>query len=289
MISLRYFSWVLFSVCLTFGEASWGLVSGAAGEEKGKFNFEVSANFLGGEMKPSNDPALRQETDIDQYNFKAGYTFGDVGFLRDFYLELGASTYNSREEVVGNTIYHPRDKGTIFSLAVAANLIHDFKSTFGFFLKGSVPSSMDLGKFANPRIDTFALGTTFAHELTPGFNYEAQIYLGTGASGSSGKQNGMVALSNLLHFWLENWAVASRLGVRMGPFFEGDIAERFDTNYNPTSDASDAIRTLRFGVAFLPYVRLSELVLVEFGYVQKFFGHYNRNSKDFSFAIKLTI
>jgi hypothetical protein len=102
----------------------------------------------------------------------------------------------------------------------------------GFFLRGTVPFAMNLEKFGNPRIDYLAGGWQLGVELETWLSYEAGFFFGSGTRPVSKDQNGAAALSNLFHFHAERWLLPWKVGVKLGPYVEGDIHERFDERYD---------------------------------------------------------
>jgi hypothetical protein len=270
--------------------------------------------------------------DFYEYKLGVGYTWGDLGPLQFFSTRLEATYYTTPAEqndpaawqvnapgtpptpglstpectngasYKGNGVceFYPEDRGTLVSATVSAALVHDPKFAFGVYLRGTAPFAMDLEKFSNPRIDYFAGGTQLGVELTPWLAYEALTFLGSGTRPFGKQQNGAFALTNLLHFHAERWLLPWKAGIKVGPYFEGDLNERFDARYDaayspqtlpqpgaagPTQQ-NDRIRAMRFAVAFLPYFLVTENLSVEAGYVQKFFGYDARATQAWYLGVR---
>ena len=83
-------------------------------------------------------------------------------------------------------------------------------------------------------------------------------------------------------------------GSKIGPYFDGDLSERFDARYDLAfsrkdipDDPGDRVRSLRFALAILPYFRITESAGVELGYVQKAFGYDAIATKYFFATVRL--
>ncbi len=96
----------------------------------------------------------------------------------------------------------------------------------------------------------------------------------------------MVALTNLFHVHAERWLLPWRVGLKFGPYVEGDLKQRFDERYDaaysPVSlpqpgavatQQNDRVRQIRFATALLPYFLVTPRLAIEAGYIQKYFGY----------------
>jgi hypothetical protein len=171
--------------------------------------------------------------------------------------------------------FHIHNSGYLVTPRLSANVLHDARLSLGAYLQGSAPFDINLRGFTLPRVDLVAAGIVFGGHLTEWASIETNTYLG---SGVPNKQNGAIAQTVLFGAEAKRWLLPWPVGIKVGPYFEGDIAERFDERYDAAYTASyprrgDRIRALKFAVAFLPYVRIGENAAIELGYVQKFFGY----------------
>jgi hypothetical protein len=293
-------------------------VATAVGGRPGELDVQGKVTVERGKIEPNeNDASWQKATGWYEYTLGAGYTFGHLGPLQFFSARLEATHYQSPAErsdptkwqvnpegssppgtlgaecAAGATYlgdftceFHAEDRGTIVTASISAAVAHDPKYAFGLYLRGQAPLGMDLDKFANPRIDYFSGGWQAGVELTDWLGYESILFVGGGTRPFGKQQNGAVALNNLLHFRARRWLLPWKAGVKIGPYVEGDLHERFDARYDaafsPTElpqpgqspkRATDRIRAARFAVALLPYFLVTEHLAVELGYVQKFFGY----------------
>jgi hypothetical protein len=251
-----------------------------------------------------------------EYKLGAGYTWGHYGPLQFFSTRLEATYYTSAAEKndpeawfidapvtavpdnpectagarhLGDGVceFYPEDQGTLVTGSVSFAVVHDASFALGLYLRATVPIGMDLDKFANPRLDYIAGGTQLGVELTSWLSYESILFLGSGTRPFGSQQNGALALNNLFHAHTRRWLLPWKAGIKLGPYVEGDIHERYDERYDrayspvqlPQPGAAepvqhrDRIRAARFAVATLPYFLVTENLSVELGYIQKFFGY----------------
>jgi hypothetical protein len=110
-----------------------------------------------------------------------------------------------------------------------------------------------------------------------------------GSGPASGEQNASIAVFNYFGFEGKRWLPTGDVGLRIGPYFDGDLTERRDSRYDgaffagvPTvagaapavpADTSDRVRMMRFGVSAAVYVQVARSVVLEAGYTQKVFGY----------------
>lgn len=288
------------------------------GGHPGELDLNAVVTAERGKTEPNENQASFMKTrGWYEYKLGLGYTFGDVGPLEFFSARLEATHFQTPAErndpdewqvgppgssppgTIGSECaagarylgggvceFYPEDRGTIASATISFAVIHDPKFALGFFLKGSVPFGMDLEKFENPRIDYIAGGFNVGVELQTWLGFETTFYLGSGTRPFGKEQNGAAALSSLFDFKTRRWLLPWKAGVKLGPYVEGDIHERFDERYDRAyspavlpqpggtpEQSRDRIRAARFAVALLPYFLVSEHLSVEAGYVQKFFGY----------------
>jgi hypothetical protein len=300
-------------------------VATAVGGRPGELDVNAQLTAERGKIEPNeNQASWVPARGYYEYKLGAGYTWGHYGPLQFFSTRLEATYYTSPAEendpdewfipetpaapgdpecgagarYRGNGVceFHPADRGTLLTGSVSFALVHDPKFAFGVYLRGSVPLAMDLEKFANPRIDYFAGGTQIGVELTDWLSYESILFLGSGTRPFGDEQNGAVALNNLFHFKARQWLLPWKAGVKVGPYVEGDIHERFDERYDlgysptvagrPGERHRDRIRAARFAVALLPYFLVTDQIAIEAGYVQKFFGYDARATQAWFFGVR---
>ena len=291
---------------------------------------DVNAQFTAerGLIEPNeNQASWVKARGYYEYKLGAGYTWGHYGPLQFFSTRLEATYYTSPAEkndpaewpigpqaptpqpdvpectagarhLGGNVCeFYPEDDGTLVTGTVSFALVHDPKFALGFYLRGTVPIGMNLDKFANPRIDYISGGTQVGVELTDWLTYESILFLGSGTRPFGKQQNGAVALNNLFHFHARRWLLPWKAGVKIGPYVEGDIHERFDERYDrayspivlgsaPPEQHRDRIRAARFAVALLPYFLVTDHLSVELGYIQKFFGYDARATQAYFAGVR---
>ncbi len=130
------------------------------------------------------------------------------------------------------------------------------------------------------------MGSTVGLELRPWLGYESTIFFGSGTFPFGKQQNPVVALTNLFHVHAERWLLPWRVGLKFGPYVEGDLKQRFDERYDaaysPVSlpqpgavatQQNDRVRQIRFATALLPYFLVTPRLAIEAGYIQKYFGY----------------
>lgn len=288
------------------------------GGHPGELDANAVVTLERGKTEPNENQASFMKTrGWYEYKLGVGYTVGDVGPLQFFSLRLEGTHYQTPSErndpanwqvgpegssppgsigpecaagaqYLGNGVceFHPADRGTIVTGSLSFAVIHDPKFALGLFVKGSVPFGMDLEKFENPRLDYLAGGFNVGLELQTWLGFETTFYLGSGTRPFGKQQNGAAALGTLFDLKARRWLLPWRAGLKLGPYVEGDIHERFDERYDrayspavlPQAGSQpersrDRIRAARFALAFLPYFLVTEQLSIEAGYVQKFFGY----------------
>jgi hypothetical protein len=317
---------------LLFAATASALVTTPVGGRPRELDINVQAIAERGKIEPNeNQASWVPARDFYEYKLGVGYTWGHYGPLEFFSTRLEATYYQSPQEkndpdqwivqapgsgtspvpgagecsagakYLGGGVceFYPEDDGALLTASVSAALIHDPRFALGVFFRGTVPIGMNLEKFANPRIDYFALGTQAGVELLDWLTYESTIFLGLGTRPFGDEQNGALALSSFFHFKARRWLLPWKAGVKIGPYVEGDIHERFDERYDraygaivlPQPGASpeqhrDRIRAARFAIALFPYFLVTEHLAVELGYVQKFFGYDARATQAWLLGVR---
>lgn len=256
---------------------------------------DVSAHFIGefGKVEPTERPSTWQSANIKRLQLGAGYTIGDVGPLKDFYVRLEGGYYSAAPEAVERDDddlpqgyeFFGQDRGGFVTATVATNFVHEPRFTFGLFVQGTVPIDVELEKFSNIHVHYAGGGSTLGVFLTEPdklvrLGYHSRILFGSGAYDGDFQHNAAIALTNLFSLEFERWLLPWRIGVSVGPYFEGDLNEHLNAVYNraygnvsPDLIAGDRVRAMRFAVAVLPFIRITDHAAVELGYVQTLFGY----------------
>jgi hypothetical protein len=282
------------STTMALPGAAHAFIQASVGGHEGEL--DLNAHFIGefGKVEPTERPSTFQSADIKILNLGAGYTIGKVGPLQDFYLRLEGNYYTSAEEAVEadddalprGTQFFSQDKGGWVTATVATNLVHETRFAFGLFLQGTVPIDVNLEKFSNPQLHWVGGGTTVGVFLTDPtklvrLGFASRIFVGSGAyEGDNVQDNAAVAVTTLFALEAARWLLPWRIGLSVGPYFEGDLVEHVNQIYrdayaNESADLvdGDRIRAMRFAVAVLPYFRITDHAAIELGYVQKLFGY----------------
>jgi len=266
------------------------------GGHAGEVDVSLRATFERGKTEPHSDAASYRPANWQVYQIGAGYTPGDVGFLRDLHLSLDLSYFSSPAEVndpargavpeancLGTSLdasrcqFYPADDGFFVTPRLAFNAIHRGDTAFGFFLQSTIPFGIDRHRFVLPRLDYIAGGISFGTHLETWLSFESSGYVGSGQF-SADAENSVVATSTLIGLEARRWLLPWRVGIKSGPYFEGDLRRRFDERYDAAytpgyPQKRERIQAMRFAIAFLPYVQITEHAALELGYVQKFFGY----------------
>ena len=304
-------------VALTASPAASAFVATPVGGRPGELDLYLQLLTERGKTEPNeNTASFMKPTEWFEGTLGAGYTWGHFGPLQFFSTRLELTYFSTPAERNdpdewfvgaegsspagtlspectngatylggGRCEFYAADQGSIVTGSVSFALVHDPKFALGLFLKAQVPLAMDREKFGNPRYDAFGLGSQGGVQLTDWLRYESAIYVGTGSRPFGTEQNGALALNNVFHFHAERWLLPWKAGVKVGPYVEGDINERYDRRYDraysPVRTApggglqqqKDRIRAVRFATVLLPYFLVTEHLSVELGYIQKFFGY----------------
>jgi hypothetical protein len=319
---------------IAFARPADAFVPIPVGGHPGELDLNAQVTTERGKTEPNeNQKSFMHPKSWFEYKLGAGYTWGHFGPLQFFSTRLEATYYTTPAERNdpgewpvgapgssppgtiapectagarylggGECEFYPEDQGTLVSGTVSFALIHDPKFALGFYLRGTVPFAMNLEKFGNPRMDYLAGGWQLGVELDSWLGYEVAFFLGSGTRPLSKEQNGAVAVTNLFHFHAERWILPWKAGVKVGPYVEGDINERFDERYDrayspvelpqggaPPRQQRDRIRAARFAVALLPYFLVTDSVSVELGYIQKFFGYDARATQAYFLGVRVLL
>jgi hypothetical protein len=282
--------------------AAHGFVAAPVGGHPGEIDANLRVGFERGKVEPNENQASWQKAQWEIYQVGLGYTVGNVGPLQDFYFRVDNTFFRSPAETnapdrlvnpdaappavcLGRVLedgvceFHPSDSGWLLSPTVGFNFVHEATHSFGMFVTGTIPIGVNLSRFTLPKIDYVAGGTQLGVHITSWLGYASRIHLGTGAFGGDHTQNATVALTNLLFLEAKRWILPWKVGISLGPYFEGDLTERFDdvydAAYTPAYDEGnrDRIRSVKFALVLAPYFQITEHAAIEAGYVQKFFGY----------------
>ncbi|MGE0615154.1 MAG: hypothetical protein AB7P04_05910 [Bacteriovoracia bacterium] len=260
-------------------------ISGSVSAGPGKSDVELTASFERGRLGAQNIPEsqITQNSSITTYDLKVGHNFGAWGGLEDVTLRLSGRYFGSAPEAMGATPTYGEDSGGVFGLETSANFLHEPERVVGAFARFSLPSGMNRAKFANPKVDTFALGLQGGFEISSTFGFETLWYYGTGLLDSGIRmQNASLVGSSLLSArWPSAWPQG--LTLKFGPFFESELTERNDTVYGTTG-----IRGFRVGLTAIGSVAFTSALGMDLGYVQKLSGAYFRATKDVFVSLKAT-
>lgn len=271
------------------------------GGHPGELDLSLRLGLERGLVEPNEFDGSWQKANWNLYQGGVGYTYGTIGPFDDVFFRLDGTFFTSPAETsdpknlkfpergtpascIGTAMpegfceFHSEDQGWLITPSIGANLIHVADFSFGLFLQATIPISVDLSRFTLPRVDYVSGGTQLGVHLTPWFGYTARIYIGSGANSSSGKQNAAIVITNSFVLEARSWLLPWKIGIAIGPYFEGDLTERFDDVYDAAyttgyPDRRDRIRAMKFGMTYLPFIGVTEHAALEFGFVQKLFGY----------------
>ncbi len=265
-------------------------VSGATGGKKGTTQVEASVTLERGLVEPNENTDSFQDARWNLFNLSATYNAGSVGRFLDLFFRVRVTLFDSPAEVneegpvpeadcLGTVLdaetceFYGDDQGAVLRAAVGFNVIHEPRYTLGFTIEANAPVGVNLDKFANPRVDYIAGSINLGLQLTDWLTYETSIYVG---SGPFGPQNAQIAYTQLFGF--AGGDDKLRYGIRLGPYIDADLNERFDERYDAAyttgfPEVQDRIRRARFGGLFNPYLTVSDRYTVKLTYLQKAFGY----------------
>lgn len=303
-------------VAISPGAAS-AFVGAPVGGQPGQVDVTARAEFERGSVEPNENELSWQDAEWEVYSAGVGYTGAELFGLERPFLRLEYATYTAPAEVnqrgpvaaehcrgrvldATHCEFHPADTGHFVKVQLGFDLIHRPTHALSLFLQGTLPIGANTDRFVLPRIDLVALGLAAGMRFQPWLTFQSRIYLGSGSL--DGKQNATVALVPLFGFEAERWILPWKIGLQVGPYFDADLTERYDANYDgayvsgvPTTndgsvrspgDTRDRIRMMRFGVSVLPYVQVTPYLVVEGGYTQKLFGYDTPATRFFSVGLR---
>jgi len=280
-------------------EHAWALIPSPVGGRPGEVDVSFRLSLERGKVEPNSNEASFQKAQWELYTLGLGYTLGRIGPLLDVTFRLEGTYVRSPAErsdpdrgsvapddclsgVIpgpGRCQFHPDDDGGYISPSINFNVLHPGDFSLGFFVLSNVPFGIDFARFVTPRVDLIAGGVTVGLRMRAWLSFESRTYVGSGMFLGDDTQPATIALTNLFGFEAERWLLPWKIGVKLGPYFDGDlIGDRADPNYDAAYTAgyperSDRIRMMRFGFALLPYVQVTQHAALELGYVQKIFGY----------------
>jgi hypothetical protein len=278
---------------------SHALIPTPVGGRPGQVDVSFRLSLERGKVEPNSNVASFQRANWEVYTLGAGYTHGRIGPLLDVTFRLEGSYFTSPAEIndpargavaaedcitgdipsAGRCQFHDADSGGYVSPSISFNVLHPGDFSLGFFVLSNVPIGIDFARFVVPRVDLIAGGVTVGMRMKEWLSFESRTYIGSGMFAGEHKQAATIALTMLFGFEAERWLLPWKIGVKLGPYFDGDLlGERTDPAYDAAYTAgyperTDRIRMMRFGTAILPYVQLTEHAALELGYVQKIFGY----------------
>ncbi|MCA9581545.1 MAG: hypothetical protein KC416_07100 [Myxococcales bacterium] len=270
---------------LTSATSARAFVSGPVGGRPGETDAVARVALERGKVEPAEAEESFQSANWELYTVGLGHNFGNLGPFRDFFLRVEGTFFDVPAEVnergtvpaancagrvvgPGKCEFHGADQGGYVTLGSGFNLVHEPNYALGVFVQGMVPIDADFDKFVMPRIDYVAGGAAFGVRFSPHVTHESRLYVGSGTFGS---QNATVSIYQLLGF--EARPGDFKLGIGLGPYFDGDLTSRTDPRYGAAyGGTASTIRMMRFGAIFAPYVSYRGVAL-ELLYLQKLFGY----------------
>lgn len=282
---------LFFVTCVVGSRTAGAYVPSPVGGHVGELDVGARATFERGKIEPNENEASFRKASWEVYTVGAGYTFRDpesIKFLQDIRLGLDVSLFRSPAERIqiepakclgrqleGTTCeLYARDSGFLVTPTISANLIHNGQFSFGLYLRPNLPLGIDQSRFVLPRLDYVGGGMVLGVHLTEWLGVETNTYVGSGAQ----VQNAAFAQTFLMALDAKRWILPWGAGIKLGTFVEGDLQRRFDEKYDAAYTADypnrqDRIQSFRFGLALLPYFKVTDHFAVELGYVQKLFGY----------------
>jgi len=258
-------------------------VAGSSSVPEGGWEVTTKLELMRGLAGPENLPETRQRQrpEVNIYEVAGGYNFGSLSVFQDIKLKLGGTFYTSASELLSGVEIYPRDEGWILGAEVSSVLFHERDKVFAIFLRSQTPFGMNVEKFVNPKVDRFGLGFQTGFKFNDDFGQETVVYLGSGISDAGFKQNPSFSAS-LLGVWILTGDLFPHgAALRIGPFYDGDLAERDDARY-----ATQGVRAFRLGFTVAATYSFTKGLSLDAYYIQKFTGTYFRATKDFIFALR---
>jgi len=266
--------------------AASAYVAGASSVPTGSFELGLKTELMRGLAGPENLPESQQKQtpNVNIYEVAAGYNVGTHSVFQDVKFRLLGSHYTSEAELLNGSQIHPRDDGWILGAEISSNFVHEPDRVFGVFLRAQHPISMNIEKFINPKIDTFGVGFQTGYKFSDSFGQETVLFLGSGVSGDGFRQNASLSASLLAVWILSEGIFKDGAAIRLGPFYDGDLAERGDLKYG-----TQGFRAFRLGLVASASYSFNRNLSMDFSYIQKFTGAYFRATKDFIFALRIVL
>lgn len=297
---------------LLVSTSAHALIPVPVGGRAGDVDVTARVTLERGKVEPNENPASWQNANWELYSVGGGYTYGDAGPLRDLSFRLEGTWFTAPTERSdpsrglvpadrcltgripgpGQCVFHSADTGVFITPSFAFNVIHRPAFSFGFFLLGNIPIGIDSRRFVVPRTDFVAGGFQTGTRLSPSFTFESRTYFGSGLKMGGGKQNGTIAITNLLGYEAASWLLPWKAGIKAGSYFDGDLfGERADAAYDAAYTAgyperSDRIRMMRFGAVVAPYAQVTEHAALELSFVQKIFGYDTPATRFISIGVR---
>jgi hypothetical protein len=266
--------------------------------------FDLNTTFTGffGKVKPTPRESTWQTANVKLVDIGAGYAIGRLGPFHDCYVRVDGGYFTAHEEAVESPVddlraghlFYPQDRGGFVRGYLSTNLIKRPRYGFGLFLQGTAPIKVDLAKFSSAHFHWVGGGTTLEVALTDPnellhLHYSARFFVGSGAYSDEGQHNAQVQLTNLLRLEASRWLLPYRIGLMVGPHFEGDINKHVNPAYHNAYDSispdlvnGDEVRSMAFALAVLPYIHVTRHAALELGYQHTLFGAYLQHTQQWT-------
>lgn len=261
-------------------------LAGGTALEKGQNKITVGADLLHGIISPPNvftHSSGNNNAFVLEERIKYARGFGNIGFLKDFYLEVDLSAFQSRQETVNGAQIYAGDNGYVFTLRSGANLIHTDKWTLGFWLQGSAPIAVNKEKFVKPNIHYGGGGVNAVVKLHDHIGMAQSVFIGSGLSSS--QKNPQIISSTLGLFNIGQWLFKHDVVFKFGAVVESDLTSRTDNRYQASALGNGRIQNLVFITPFLFDISLGKEWTLEVGHATKWVGRSVRGSQFTHLAI----
>ena len=267
----------LFLIGFVSSQTAHAYIAGTTSVPAGGIEAMVKTEFMRGLAGPENLPETQQKQtpSVNIYEVSGGYNFGTASVFQDLKIRLMGSYYTSVSELLNGIEIYPKDEGWVVGAELSTNFVHEPDKVFGIFLRTQHSISMNVEKFVNPKIDRFGLGIQTGYKFSDHFGQETVLFVGSGITEGAFRQNASISAS-LLGVWILNEGIFKNgAAVRLGPFYDGDIAERKDARYN-----TQGVRAFRLGLVASASYSFTKDLSLDISYIQKFTGAYFRATKD---------
>jgi len=264
----------------SFTEAHSLQLAGGTSLNEGQSRIMLGFGFLSGVVSPpstfSHDPRLNRARMFEEH---VTYSLGlGNSFLKDLYLEIQSTTFQSREETVSGVLVHPSDSGWAMTLRGGGNFIHEPKWTLGTWLQSSIPIFMDKDKFVNPVLNYVGGGVNAVFSFTPEIAVSESVFLGSGLF-QPRNRNPNLQSSSLGIFNLGQLFFSANVIFKTGLVVETDLASRLDADYQASALSDGEIMNLVFISPFLLNVPIQDSWGIEGGYAVKWAGKSAQGSQ----------